>query len=119
MYMMLDRYGKFTMYPGSDVPSREPGEGFREIWVNRYDSVDAILYGPRSYEGHFASHLEFARKPSDPENLFAFSRFLDHSQKIVLSHYLKKAERQDTGMMRETSLESSPVSVGNRERTSL
>jgi len=50
--MTLDGYGEFPKYPGSDVPSKEPGEGFTDMWIKRYDSVDTILYGRRSYEGH-------------------------------------------------------------------
>ncbi len=43
MYMTLDGYGEFPKYPGSDIPSKEPGEGFTEMWIKRYDSVDTIL----------------------------------------------------------------------------
>src|SRR5690348_8783895 len=81
MYMTLDGYGEFPNYPGSDIPSKEPGEGFREMWINRYHSVDTILYGRRSYEGHLAVHSERAREPSDPEYMFEFSRFLDRSKR--------------------------------------
>ncbi len=100
MYMTLDGYGEFPKYPGSEDPPKEPGEGFRDMWINRYDSVDTILFGRRSYEGHLAVHSESARKTSDPEYLFEFSRFLDRSKKIVLSHYLKKAEWQNTRIMK-------------------
>ena len=100
MYMTLDGYGEFPKYPGSDVPSKEPGEGFQELWINRYDSVDTILYGRRSYEGHAAYHSVSARKASDPEYLFEFSRFLDRSKKIVLSHFLKKTEWQNSRIMK-------------------
>jgi dihydrofolate reductase len=100
MYMTLDGYGEFPKYPGSDVRSKEPGVGFTEMWINRYDSVDTILYGRRSYEGHLAVHSESARKPSDPKYLFEFSRFLDRSKKIVFSHSLKKAKWQNTLIMK-------------------
>ena len=66
---------------------------------NRYDSVDTTLYGRRSYEGHLAVHSESARKESDPKYL-EFSRFLDRSQKIVLSHFLKKAKWHNTRIMK-------------------
>src|SRR3989442_8071544 len=65
MYMTLDGYGEFPKYPGSDVRSEEPGEGFTEMWINRYESVDTILYGRKSYEGHLEVHSESARKASD------------------------------------------------------
>ena len=100
VYMTLDGYGEFPKYPGSDDRSKKPGEGFTDMWINRYDSVDTILYGRRSYEGHAAFHAESARKASDPEYLFEFSRFLDRSLKIVLSHFLKKTEWQNSRIMK-------------------
>ena len=100
LYMTLDGYGEFPKYPGSDVQSEKPDQAFTEMWINRYSSVDTILFGRRSYEGHAAYHAESARKSSDPEYLFEFSRFLDRSHKIVLSHYLKKTEWQNSRIMR-------------------
>jgi len=100
MYMTLDGYGEFPKYPGSDVRSKEPSEGFIDMWIKRYDSVDTILYGRRSYEGHVAVHSESARKASDPEYLFEFSRFLGRCQKIVLSRSLKKTEWQNSRIMK-------------------
>jgi len=100
IYMTLDGYGEFPKYPGSDIQSKEPGEGFTDMWINRYDSVDTVLYGRRSFEGHLAYHSESARKPSDPKYLFEFSRFLDRTQKIVLSHSLKKTEWQNSRIMK-------------------
>src|SRR5207244_8245139 len=70
------------------------GEGFTDMWIEHHDSVDTILYGRRSYEGHVAVHSESARKASDPDYLFEFSRFIRRCQKIVLSHFLKKTEWQ-------------------------
>ncbi|TMI13065.1 hypothetical protein E6H35_08665 [Candidatus Bathyarchaeota archaeon] len=100
MYMTLDGYGEFPKYPGSDTRSKKPSDGFIDMWINRYGSVDTILYGRRSYEGHLAYHSESARKASDPEYLFEFSRFLDRTQKIVLSHSLKKTEWQNSRIMK-------------------
>ena len=66
------------------------------MWIEHHDWVDTILYGRRSYEGHVAVHSESARKASDPEYMFEFSRFLRRCQKIVLSHVLKKTEWQNS-----------------------
>jgi len=100
MYMTLAGYGEFPKYPGSDIQSKEPGKGFTDMWINRYDLVDTILYGRRSYEGHLTYHSESARKASDPKYLFEFSRFLDRTQKIVLSHSLKKTDWQNSRIMK-------------------
>ena len=100
LYMTLDGYGEFPKYPGSDVRLEKPDAAFTEMWINRYSSVDTILYGRRSYEGHVAYHSLSARKASDPKYLFEFSHFLERSQKIVLSHFLKKTEWQNSRIMK-------------------
>jgi dihydrofolate reductase len=45
-------------------------------------------------------HSESARKPSDPKFLFEYSRFLERTQKIVLSHFLSKTEWQNSRIMK-------------------
>src|SRR5205809_7722918 len=100
MYMTLDGYGEFPKYRGSDVPPKEPGEGFTDMLIKRYDSLDTILYGRKYYEDHVAVHSESARKASDPQYLFEFSRFLGRSQDIVHSHVLKQTEWQNSRIMK-------------------
>src|SRR5438552_14291448 len=101
VYMTLDGHGELPKYPGSDVRSKEPSEGFIDMWIKRYDWVDTILYGRRSYEGHVDVHSESARKASDPEYLFEFSRFLRRCQKIVLFRSLKKTDWQNSRIRKE------------------
>src|SRR2546421_12909912 len=115
MYMTLDGYGEFPKYPGSDVPSKEPGEGFTDMWIKRYDSVDTILYGRRSYEGHVDVHSESARKASDPEYLFEFSRFLGRCQKIVLFAPCKRPIGRILGSEKKGDLKRIVARL-NRER---
>ena len=99
MYLTLDGYGEFPKYPGSDVVPEEPGAGFTDMWINRYDSVDTIVFGRRSFEDHANYHSEAARKPTDPKFLFEFSRWLDRCDKIVLSHHLTKTDWQNSRIM--------------------
>jgi dihydrofolate reductase len=99
LYMTLDGYGEFPKYPGSDVPSKEPGEGFKEMWISRYESVDTVVFGRRAFEDHVNVHSEMARKPDDPPYLFEFSRWLDRTRKVVLSHHMKQAEWQNSVIM--------------------
>ena len=99
LYMTLDGYGEFPKYPGSDVVSQEPGVSFTDMWINRYDSVDTVIFGRRAFEDHVNVHSEAARNPNDPEYLFEFSRWLDRVQKICLSHHLKKTEWQNSRIM--------------------
>lgn len=97
--MTLDGYGEFPKYPGSDTVAQEPSEAWKEIWSNRYDSVDLVIFGRRSFEGHRDVHSERARKPDDPWYMFDYSRFLDHVQKIVLSHSLKETGWQNSRIL--------------------
>lgn len=100
LYMTLDGYGEFPEYPGSDVDQAEPDEYWKDMWASRYDSVDTIIYGRRSYEGHAQVHSLSKRKPTDPEFLFDFSRFLEKCKLVVLSNSLKKAEWGNTRIMK-------------------
>lgn len=99
MYMTLDGKAEFPKYPGSDVVTSEPDEAFREMWIDRYKSVDTVIFGRRAFEDHFNFHSEAARKPSDPEFLFEFSKWLDKTHKIALSHYMKKTDWENTSIM--------------------
>ncbi len=99
LYMTLDGYGEFPKYPGSDVDSQEPGLAFTDMWINRYESVDTVVFGRRSFEDHLNFHSEAARRPDDPKYLFEFSRWLDRCQKVVLSNHMKKTEWQNSRIM--------------------
>jgi dihydrofolate reductase len=100
LYMTLDGYGEFPKYPGSDVVTEEPDSLFQDMWIDRYDAVDTVVFGRRSFEGHLAVHSLRGRKPTDPKFLFDYSRFLERTQKIVLSHKLKTTDWANTRFMR-------------------
>jgi len=99
LYMTLDGYGEFPKYPGSDVSPRKPGEAWKEMWSNRYGTVDTVIFGRRSFEGHQRVHSEKARKSDDAPYLFDYSRWLDRCQKVVLSRSLKKTNWQNSRIM--------------------
>ncbi len=99
LYMTLDGYGEFPKYPGSDVVAEEPSEAWKEMWSNRYGSVDTVIFGRRSFEGHQSVHSEAMRKPGDPNYMFDYSRWLDRCHKIVLSHSMKKTDWQNSRIM--------------------
>lgn len=100
MYMTLDGYAGFPKYPGSDSVPEEPDLFWTEMWIKRYGSVDTVVMGRRSFEGHFHVHTETARKPKDPKYLFEYSRWLDRVQKVALSHYMVDSEWQNTRIMK-------------------
>lgn len=94
MYMTLDGFAEFPKYPGSDAASDETDPIFADMWVNRSDSADTVVFGRRAYEEHVNFHSLAARKPSDPKFLFDFSRWLEATQMVVLAHNLARAEWQ-------------------------
>lgn len=98
--MTLDGYAEFPKYPGSDAQSDRPDQAFRDMWINKYDSTDTIIFGRRAYEDHVNYHSLAARKASDPKFLFEFSKFLERSQKVVVSHYLTDTNWQNSRIMK-------------------
>ena len=99
LYTTLDGYGEFPEYPGSNYSPPEPDEMWKLLWSDRYDSVDTVVFGRRSFEGHVRVHRLSARKPNDPWYMFDYSRFLDRAQKVVLSHTLKESDWPNTRFM--------------------
>lgn len=100
VYMTFDGRGDFPVYPGSDYSTGEPDDFFSELWISRYDDVDTIIMGRRSFEGHQKVHSEVNRKPTDPKFMFEYSRFLDRSKKILLSHRVKSTTWQNSRIMK-------------------
>lgn len=100
MYMTLDGFGEFPDYPGSNIEQKEPDEPWKDMWSSRYNSVDTIIYGRNSYEGHVQVHALSKRKSTDPPFLYDFSKFLEKCKLVVLSNSLQKAEWGNTRIMR-------------------
>jgi dihydrofolate reductase len=61
------------------------------MWISRYDSVDTIIFGRRSYEGRTQVHALPDRKRTDKEYVYDKSMFLERCKLIVLSNTLPKA----------------------------
>jgi dihydrofolate reductase len=95
-YMTLDGRAEFPPYPGSGVTSKIADPFFQEMWIDRYNSVDTLLFGRRAYDAHHAFWPVSKRSPSDPEFMFDFSRWKDKVQKIVISNNLTKAEWENS-----------------------
>ena len=73
------------------MEEEEPSEFWKQLWISRYESVDKIIFGRRSYEGHAEVHAVSKRKPADPEHLYDYSHFLERCKLIVFSNTLQKA----------------------------
>lgn len=100
LYMTLDGRGGFPKYPGSDRPSNEPNEFWREFWLNRFDDVTTVIMGRRSFVGHRRVWTEKARKDSDPQYFWDYARYLDRVDKVCLSHRLKSPGWQNSRVMK-------------------
>jgi dihydrofolate reductase len=100
LYLTLDGRGGFPNYPGSRRPSKEPNEFWREFWLNRFDDVTTVIMGRRSFVGHRGFWTEKARKESDPQFFWDYSRYLDRVEKICLSHRLKSPGWENSRIMK-------------------
>ena len=95
VYMTLDGRGDFPEYPGSDLPGGKPGEPdefFQKMWTDRFSDVTTVVMGRRSFLGHLKVHSLKGRKPTAPEYLHDYSRFLERVEKVCLSHRVKKVD---------------------------
>ena len=100
LYLTLDGRGGFPKYPGSDRPSKEPNDFWREFWLNRFDDVTTVIMGRRSFIGHRGVWTEKARKESDPQFFWDYARYLDRVEKICLSHRLKSPGWENSRIMK-------------------
>ncbi|MCI4323220.1 MAG: dihydrofolate reductase family protein [Thermoplasmata archaeon] len=100
MYTTLDGRAEFPKYPGSSTPSNKPDPAFIEMWIDRYDAVDTLLFGRRAYDDQAVYWPSSARKPSDPKFVRDFSQWKDGVQKIVFSHYLTKTAWQNSRIVK-------------------
>src|SRR5580693_1684527 len=100
LYMTLDGFGEFPEYPSSDVPLPGPNQMFQEMWINRYDSVDTVVFGRRSFEGHNEVHRLKNRRPDAPKHMFEYSEYLERVDKVVLSNTLTQTDWPNTRIVK-------------------
>ena len=89
-YMTLDGFGEWPEYPGSSFDPAEPTLLFQEMWISRFDEVDTVVFGRRSFEGHRETFSQAKLKPSEPKDIVEYSRFLERCNKVVISNSLKE-----------------------------
>jgi dihydrofolate reductase len=92
MYTTLDGRAEFPKYPGEVVDPEIADPAFQEMWIDRYDSVDLLLFGRKAYEAHFAFWPPEKRTASEPKFVHDFSRWKQNVGKIVFSHSLARAD---------------------------
>jgi dihydrofolate reductase len=100
LYTTVDGRGAFPEYPGWDRTSNEPNLMWKEMWLNRFDDVTTVIMGRRSFLGHQKVWSEKARKKTDPQYLWDYSRYLDGVEKICLSNRLKKTDWENSRILK-------------------
>lgn len=100
LYMTIDGRGAFPKYPGCDRVSKEADDFWRFMWTSRFDDVTTVIMGRRSYVGHRKVWTEKARKPTDPQYLIDYARFLDRVEKVCLSSRLKAPGWENARVMK-------------------
>jgi dihydrofolate reductase len=86
LYLTLDGYAEFPVYPGSDHPTNEEPELVaNEMWVKDWDSLDTLLFDAETY-GQWADFWPAARRtPGEHPWIGQMSRFAESVQKVVLT----------------------------------
>jgi dihydrofolate reductase len=100
MYTTLDGHAEFPSYPGSDTVLTKADPAFQEMWVDRYDEVDTLLFGRRAFDDHARFWPESNRTKADPKFVWEFARWKDKVQKIVFSKSMPDPTWQNSRVIR-------------------
>lgn len=85
MYLTLDGYNEFPTYPGSEPSAEEPERVGEEMWIKRWDSIDALLFDRPTYE-EWAEFWPVANRTAGEHPWFRqMSEFAERVEKIVFS----------------------------------
>ncbi len=85
MYLTLDGYNEFPTYPGSEPSANEPDLIAEEMWIKRWDSIDALLFDSLIYE-QWADFWPIAKRTAQEHPWFRqMSEFAERVQKVVVS----------------------------------
>ena len=85
MYLTLDGYNEFPSYPGSAPPASEPDSVAEAMWIQRWGSMDTLLFDRQTYE-EWADFWPTSKRTSDEHPWFRqMSEFAEKAQKVVIS----------------------------------
>lgn len=96
MYTTLDGIAELTDSP-DDTPEAS-NEYWEAMWTPRWNDIDTILLGRRSYEKWAAFWPR--RVDDDDEHMRAFARFSDRAEKVVFSRTLPSADWANSRIVR-------------------
>ena len=86
MYVTLDGFNEFPVYPGSDYPpANEPDLVAEEMWIKRWDSIDTLLFDPLTFE-QWADFWPLAKRTPEEHPWFRqMAEFAERVWKVVLT----------------------------------
>jgi dihydrofolate reductase len=84
MYLTLDGYNEFPPYPGSEPPSSEPDQVAETMWVQRWRSIDTLLFDRETYDQWADFWPTSKRTPGEHPWFRQMSEFAEVAQKVVL-----------------------------------
>jgi dihydrofolate reductase len=85
LYLTLDGYNEFPAYPGSEPTSSEPDLVAEAMWIQRWNSMDTLLYDRETYEQWAEFWPLSKRTPGEHPWFRQMSEFAEGAQKVVLS----------------------------------
>jgi dihydrofolate reductase len=85
LYMTLDGYNEFPSYPGSEPPASEPDLVADAMWVQRWGSIDTLLFDREMYEQWADFWPTSKRTPEEHPWFRQMSEFAEKAQKVVIS----------------------------------
>jgi dihydrofolate reductase len=85
MYLTLDGYNEFPSYPGSEPSASEPDAVADAMWIQRWGSMDTLLFDPKTYEEWADFWPTSKRTPEEHPWFRQMSAFAEKTQKVVVS----------------------------------
>jgi dihydrofolate reductase len=85
MYLTLDGYNEFPSYPGSEPQAPEPDRVADAMWIQRWGSMDTLLFDRETYEQWADFWPISKRTPGEHPWFRQMSEFAENAQKVVLS----------------------------------
>lgn len=86
MYITLDGYNEFPSYPGSEPKPSEPELVGDAMWVQRWGSMDTLLFDRKTYEEWADFWPTSKRTPEEHPWFRQLSEFAEKAQKVVISN---------------------------------
>jgi len=85
MYVTLDGYNEFPSYPGSEPPPSEPDLVADAMWIQRWGSMDTLLFDRETYD-QWADFWPTSKRVAEEHPWFRqMSEFAERTQKVVIS----------------------------------